>query len=62
MFFLCDWQGTVRGAILYMGSSCYLPCAKIRTVWFYNALMHPNDSDGITNIVDLDQTAPKGAV
>ena len=31
---------------------------KNGTVWFYNAVMHPNAADGMTNSVDLDQTAP----
>ena len=30
---------------------------KHRTIWFYN----PEDTDGMENSVDLDQTAPIGA-
>ena len=35
----------------------YLNCAKDRTVWFYNTVMHPKDADGMANSVDPDQTA-----
>ena len=28
---------------------------KTGTVWFYNAVMHPNDADGMANGVDPDQ-------
>ena len=29
------------------------------TVWFFNAVMHLTVADGMANIVDPDQTAPK---
>ena len=31
-------------------------------VWFYNAVMHPKDENGMENSVDSDQTALLGAV
>ena len=39
---------------------CY--CPKERTLWFYNAAMHPKEADGFANSTDADQTAPFGAV
>ena len=30
--------------------------------WFYNALMHPNDTEGMTNSVDLYQSTLLEAV
>ena len=30
--------------------------------WFYDAVMHPKDADGMANSEDPDQTAPSGAV
>ena len=35
---------------------------KIRTMWLFNWEMCPKDVDVIANSVDLDQTAPLGAV
>ena len=35
---------------------------KLGTVWFYKAVMHPKDADGMANSVDPDQTAPLRAV
>ena len=31
-------------------------------MWFYYRVMSPNDTDGMANSVDPDQTAPLGAV
>ena len=31
-------------------------------MWLYHRVMSPNDADGMANSVDLDQTAPLGAV
>ena len=36
--------------------------SKIKTMWLYHRVMSPNDTDGMTNSVDPDQTAPLGAV
>ena len=36
--------------------------SKIWTVWLYHRVRSPNDTDGIANSVDPDQTAPVGAV
>ena len=36
--------------------------SKIWTTWLYHRVMSPNDSDGMANSVDPDQTAPRGAV
>ena len=36
--------------------------SKILTMWLYHRVMSPNDADGLANSVDLDQTAPVGAV
>ena len=36
--------------------------SKIWTMWLYHRVISPNDTDGITNSVDPDQTAPLGAV
>ena len=32
--------------------------SKIWTMWFYHRVMSPNDTDGMANSVDPDQTAP----
>ena len=31
-------------------------------MWLYHGVMSPNDTDGMANSVDPDQTAPLGAV
>ena len=36
--------------------------SKIWTMWLYHRVMRPNDTDGMANSVDPDQTAPLGAV
>ena len=36
--------------------------SKIWTMWLYHRVMSPNDTDGMANSVDPDQTAPVGAV
>ena len=36
--------------------------SKIWTMWLYRRVMNPNDAGGMPNSVDLDQTAPLGAV
>ena len=36
--------------------------SKIWTMWLYQRVMSPNDTEGIANSVDPDQTAPLGAV
>ena len=33
-------------------------CPENGTIWFYNAVMHLKDADGMMNNVDPDQTAP----
>ena len=35
---------------------------NIWTMWLYHRVMSPNDTDGMANSVDPDQTAPLGAV
>ena len=42
--FLCDRQGTVRGAVLYEDRSC---CLENGTICLPNAAMHPTDANGI---------------
>ena len=42
-------------------NSCH-HCPKNETAWFDYVVMHPRDADGMVNNVDLDQTAPLGAV
>ena len=39
--------------------SNYCKCLQNGTVWCYNAVMHPEDIDGMANSVDPDQTAPE---
>ena len=34
----------------------YNDCPKYEIVWFYCAVMHPNDADGMANNVAPDQT------
>ena len=36
--------------------------SKVWTMWLYHRIMSPKDADRMTNSVDLDQTAPLGAV
>ena len=36
--------------------------SKMWTMWLYHREMSPNETDGMANIVDPDQTAPLGAV
>ena len=33
--------------------------SKILTMWLYHIVMSPNNTDGIANSVDPDQTAPQ---
>ena len=35
---------------------------KTGTVWFYNAVMHPNDADGMANGVDPEQSDHESAL
>ena len=36
--------------------------SKNEMVWFYDAVMHTKDADGMANSVKPHQTAPEGAV
>ena len=36
----------------------YRSYSKTETVWFYNAVMRPEDADGMAKSVVPDQTAP----
>ena len=40
----------------------YRDCPSNVIVGFYSAILHSKDADRITNRVDTDQTAPRGAV